>query len=157
RTSTKQVQLEGTAADARSTYGTTPAVSPNGKYLAVFENTKIDIFDLSTGKRIRTIDTPTAEGVVAHLTMADNGAVAFEVPNGAVPDPTVSSVAVLRPDAQSMANTDFMLSSEFASTSNPTFMPDGRIVYADRPLSGKQEPSPDVPPRLRVAASDGSG
>jgi WD40 repeat protein len=156
RTNSNQLQLEGTPAGSPSMYGTTPAVSPNGKYLAVFENTKIDIYDLTTGMRVRTIDTSTAEGVVAHLTMADSGAVAFELPNGAVPDPTVSSVAVLRPDAQSMANTDFMLSSEFASTSNPTFMPDGRIVYVDRALSGKEEPSPDLPQRLRVAGAGGS-
>jgi hypothetical protein len=156
RTSANEMQLEGTPAGSPSTYGTTPAVSPNGKYLALFENTKIDIFDLTTGKRIRTIDTTTAEGVVTHLTMADNGAVAFEVPNGAVPDPSVTSVTVLRADAQSMANTAVMLSSEFASTSNPTFMPDGRIVYVDRALSGKEEPAPDSPQRLRVAGPDGS-
>jgi WD40 repeat protein len=157
RTNGNQTQLEGTPSGSQSTYGTTPAVSPNGKYLALFENTKIDIYDLTTGKRIRTIDTKTAEGVVTHLTMSDNGAVAFELPNGAVPDPSVTSVTVLRADAQSMANTSVMLSSEFASTSNPTFMPDGRVVYVDRALSGKEEPSPDAPPRLRVAGPDGSG
>jgi WD40 repeat protein len=157
RTSANQMQLEGQSSGSGSMYGTTPAVSPNGRYLAVFENTKIDIYDLTTGKRIRTIDTKTAEGVVAHLTMADNGAVAFETPNGAVPDPTVTSVTVLRPDAQSMTDTDVMLSSEFASTSNPTFMPDGRIVYVDRALSGKEEPSPDSPQRLHVAGPGGSG
>jgi hypothetical protein len=135
RTNSQQMPLEGTAAGSASMPGMAPAVSPNGKYLAVFADTNIDVYSLATGKRIRTIDASTAKGLVSRLAMSDDGAVALQVPNGAASAQSV--VIVLSPVARNMSDEWARAGWEFGSAAHPAFMPDARVVYADQSEDGR--------------------
>jgi WD40 repeat protein len=130
RTRSAQPRLQGATTTAHpSVHGTTPAVSPDGRYLAIDNSKRIEIFNLESGKKIRTIDASHA-GAVVHLAMANDGRVALDVRVQA--HPPRRAIVLLSAAATTTNDVADAAGWEYGSATDPTFMPDGGLVYVDR-------------------------
>jgi hypothetical protein len=120
--------------------GDLPALSPDGRRLAVYDKPLSDVrvVDVASHKvvrRLRVGPQIVASGEVTRLALADDGRIAIETFAGhaqiAVYSATTTdpmSAVRLRPPAKS-------------SYTDPVFLPDGRLAYVDQPLGADGRPT----------------
>jgi hypothetical protein len=149
-----QPRLQGTATSAPPTLiGRQPVASPDGAYLALHDASRIEIYELATGKRVRTIVSRSARPKILHMAMADDGRVAVEVPGAGAK--ASRAIYVMAGNARSMDDVTFSVGYEFLYATVPAYMPDGRLVYAAVREAGEGMSQPG-PTRLHLASATGS-